>query len=176
MSAEQYANSYLKDEVKIIESSERQIIVPDLNIFEKALIYKYSEDGYQDLNEQLRSSNGENISKFGQLLYESIEKLPNFIGNVYRSINLNDIEYNKYLTAFQNDEIIIEPFFISTSRSQLIGNQFGRIRFEIFCQRGKNIESISKYASEKEVLINYNSQFRVIEVNEIKKHIKLIEI
>ena len=172
MTAEQYANIYLENELKIIENSDRKIVLPELTIFEKAIVYKYSEDGYQDLNEQLRLNQEKQIPIFGKILSECLAKLPNFTGNVYRSINLNDEEYNRYC----DNEIIVESFFISTSRSKLIGNQFGSFRFEIFSQTGKCIENISKFANEKEVVINYNTTFRVVSVNEINRQIQLIEI
>jgi hypothetical protein len=137
MTPEEYVSMYLENELKIIENSDRKNILPELTIYEKAIIYKYSEDGYQDLNEKLRISNGVNIPIFGKLLSECLGKLPNFVGNVYRSTSLTDEEYNRYLTAYLKDGLIIESFFISASRSRLIGNQFGNFRFEIFSQTGK---------------------------------------
>lgn len=171
MTAEEYANKYLENELKIIDNSDRKIVLPELTIFEKAIIYKYSEDGYQDLNEKLRVNKGKHIPTFGAILSECLEKLPNYTGNVYRSINLTDEEYKRYL----NNDTIIEPFFISTSRSQLIGNQFGNFRFEIFSQTGKCIENISKFSNEKEVVINYNKAFKVVSINEMNRQIQLIE-
>ena len=176
MTVEEYANKYLKNEVKIIGNSDREIILPELNIFEKAIIYKYSEDGYQDLNERLRISNGANMPIFGKLLSECLDKLPNFSDNIYRGVDLTTDEYSRYLEAYINDEIINEPFFISTSRSILVGNQFGNIHFEIFCQTGKNIESVAKHPMEKEILLGNNCKFRVVIANEIERKIKLIEI
>jgi ADP-ribosyltransferase exoenzyme len=176
MTPEEYANRYLENEIKIIENTDINNILPELTTHEKAIIYKYSEDGYQDLNEKLRISNGVNIPIFGKLLSECLEKLPNFVGNVYRSTNLTDEEYNRYLTAYLKDELIIESFFISTSRSRLIGNQFGNFSFEIFSQTGKCIENISKFYNEKEVVIKYNTSFRVISIDEINRQIQLIEI
>jgi ADP-ribosyltransferase exoenzyme len=176
MTTEEYANIYLENELKIIENSDRKIILPELTIFEKAIIYKYSEDGYQDLNEKLRISNGVNIPIFGKLLSECLDKLPNFVDNIYRGVNLISKEYNRYLKAYLNDEIINEPFFISTSRSLFVGNQFGNIHFEIFCRTGKNIESIAKHPLEKEILLGNNCKFRVVIPNEMEGKVKLIEI
>jgi hypothetical protein len=176
MTTEEYANIHLVNELKIIENSDRKIILPELTIFEKAIIYKYSEDGYQDLNEKLRISNGANIPIFGKLLSECLDKLPNFVDNIYRGVNLTSKEYNRYLEAYLSNEIIGEPFFISTSRSIFVGNQFGNIHFEIFCQTGKNIESIVKHPMEKEILLGNNCKFRVVMANEIEGKIKLIEI
>lgn len=116
------------------------------------------------------------MSIFGKLLSECLDKLPNFVDNIYRGVNLTNEEYNKYSQACLNNGIVNEPFFISTSRSIFVGNQFGNIHFEIFCQTGKNIESISKYPSEKEILLRNNCKFRVVTTNEIEGKIKLIEI
>ena len=176
MTAEEYANKYLENELKIIENSERKIVLPELTIFEKAIIYKYSDDGYEDLNENLRINNGANMPIFGKLLSECLDKLPNFVDNIYRGVYLTADEYSRYLDAYLNDEIINEPFFISASRSILVGNQFGNTHFEIFCRTGKNIESISKYPLEKEALLSNNCKFRVVTTNEIERKIQLIEI
>lgn len=176
MTVEEYANKYLENELKIIEGSNRKIVLPELTIFEKAIIYKYSEDGYQDLNEKLRISNGAILPIFGKLLAETLKKLPNFVDNIYRGVNLTKDEYGRYLEAFFNNEIICEPFFISTSRSIFVGNQFGNVHFEIFCRTGKNIERIAKHPLEKEILLSNNAKFRVVIPNGIKEKVKLIEI
>ena len=176
MTAEEYTITYLENELKIIENSDRNMVLPELTIFEKAIVYKYSEDGYQDLNERLRISKGADIPTFGKLLSECLDKLPNFIDNIHRGVNLTNKEYNRYLEAYLNDEIINEPFFISTSRSILVGSQFGNVRFEIFCRTGKNIESIAKHPLEREILLRNNCRFRVISANQIEGKIKLIEI
>ena len=86
MTSEEYANKYLENELKIIENSERKIVLPELTIFEKAIIYKYSDDGYQDLNENLRINNGANMPIYGKLLSECLDKLPNFVRNVWGQV------------------------------------------------------------------------------------------
>ena len=81
---EQYAKLYLQNEIKAIENSERISETKELDTFEKAIIYKYSTDGYISVNEQLRGSNGKNISELGLLLEEVLKKLPNYRGLVFR--------------------------------------------------------------------------------------------
>ena len=51
MTTEQYAKKYLFREIKEIEISNRLNVLTELTVYEKALILKYSEDGYEDLNE-----------------------------------------------------------------------------------------------------------------------------
>lgn len=85
MTVEEYATTYLENEIRIIENSYRKNILIQLNVFEKAIIYKYTEDGFDDLNESLRISKGEKINLFGKLLAEYLDKLPDFVGTVFRS-------------------------------------------------------------------------------------------
>jgi hypothetical protein len=54
MTTEKYAKKHLSREIQLIESSgERLNALPELTVYEKAIIFKYSEDGYLDLNEKL---------------------------------------------------------------------------------------------------------------------------
>lgn len=174
MTVEEYATTYLEREIKIIETSHRKDVVKQLNTFEKAIIYKYTDDGYDDLNETLRISKGENITLFGTLLAECLDKLPNFIGTVFRSENLARHEWEEYSLAFTNNSIITKHGFTSTSKSQLSANKFGNYRFEIFVQKGKNIEKIAKYDDEKEVVIRYDTNFMVVSI--FNNFIQLLEI
>ncbi len=176
MTVKDYAITYLDKEVTIIENSERRNVFPELSVFEKAVIYKYCEDGFLDLNESLRV--GKEINLFGLFLQEALDKLPNFVGTVYRGVNLSTKESQHYLIAYLNDDIITESFFVSTSRSPLIGHQFGEIHFEIFSQRGKPVELLAKYPVEKEIVFLCNTKFRVInfEENQGNSLIQLIEI
>ena len=73
-----------------------------------------------------------------------------------------------------NDSIITKHSFTSTSKSQLSANKFGIYRLEIFVQKGKDIEKIAKYDDEKEVIIRYNSNFRVVGI--FNNFVQLIEI
>jgi len=137
MTVEEYATTYLEREIKIIQTSHRKDVLTQLNVFEKAIIYKYTEDGFDDLNETLRISKGEKITLFGTLLAECLDKLPDFDEIAYRGINLTSIEFQKYLNAFENGESITEHFFISSSSSIYVGNSYGTVLFKIFSQKGK---------------------------------------
>ena len=174
MTVEEYATTYLENEIRIIENSYRKNVLTQLNVFEKAIIYKYTEDGFDDLNESLRISKSEKINLFGKLLAECLDKLPDFIGTVFRSENLAKNEWEEYLLAFTNDSIITKHSFTSTSKSQLSANKFGIYRLEIFVQKGKDIEKNAKYDDEKEVIIRYNSNFRVVGI--FNNFVQLIEI
>ena len=68
-------SSYLKHVEKKV-FSDAEILTQE----EIAVIYGYSEDRYEGLNEQLRRDFGEIKTEFGRELNAILEKLPNFDG------------------------------------------------------------------------------------------------
>ena len=168
--AEKYSKRYLTDEIKEIERSERNNETSILTVYEKAVVYKYSNDGFDSLNEDLRKTNGKNNSEFGKLLNSTLSKLNNYIGLVYRGANLTKSEIYKYIDANKVDKIFIEPTFISTSKSRLIAMEYrGNTLFRISSRTGKDIEKIAKFGihnpqNEQEVLFKPNSCFKVLEI------------
>ena len=165
MTTEEYAKEHLFREIKEIENSNRLNVLTELTVYEKAIIYKYSEDGYLDLNEKLRLSEGEDISIFGLILDECLRKLPDYQDVVYRGESLTDFELETYRLAFNNNELVRKYFFASSSESRSKAyewcNKKNRVLLEIFSFSGKAIELVSKYPAEKEILFRYNSDFWV---------------
>jgi len=168
--AEKYSKKYLKNEINEIQRRKAYKEISVLTIYEEAIIYKYSNDGFESLNENLRKTNGKNDSEFGKLLNSALSKLENYIGLVFRGVNLTENEINKYIAANKDDNILIEPTFISTSKSRLIAMEYrGNTLFRIFSKRGKEIEKIAKFGAhnpqnEREVLFKPNSGFKVLEI------------
>lgn len=168
--AEKYSKKYLNNEINEIERSERNSEILSLTIYEKAIIFKYSNDGFEYLNESLRKTNGENDSEFGKLLNSALAKLDNYSRLVFRGANLTKSEINKYITANKDDKILIEPTFISATKSRLIAMEYGgNTLFRIFSQTGKEIEKIAKFGvhnfqNEREVLFKPNSRFNVLQI------------
>jgi hypothetical protein len=58
MSVERYAKRYLTDEVKNIAGSYRNNSLAQLTLYEKAVIYKYTNNGYEGINQALCDSKG----------------------------------------------------------------------------------------------------------------------
>lgn len=168
MNAEEYAKRYLSLEIKDIERSPINDY-GELSIYEKALIYKYSKDGYEDLNEYLRISKGGN-SDYGKLLNKCLNKLPDFEGLVYRCVDLTISEMQIYIDAASQNTLVTEYSFVSTSKSELTANSFGRkVKFIIYSRTGKEIEKFAKFGlhnppNEKEVLFKTGKSFNVLEV------------
>lgn len=170
--SEQYARRQLEREVSEIRKSPRIEEHLELTLYEKAFIYKYSEDGYESVNEALRKSCGKENTEFGDLLTKCLDKLPNYEGLVYRSANLSKVEREKYIVAFSSNKTLIEQTFVSTSKSRLIAMAFnGNTLFRMFSKTGKAIEKIAKFGvhnppNEKEVLFRPNRPFRILEIEE----------
>jgi len=173
---EKYASEKLFWEINEITNSERLKELPKLNVYEKAIVFKYSNDGFEDLNESLRINKGKNLTEFGKLLDTVLLKLSDFEGLVFRKVFLSKSELEKYIAAYKEKKIITEQTFISTSKSRLIAMEFkGNTFFRIYSKTGKEIEKIAKFGihsppNEKEVLFAPNKQFQVLEVNELESY------
>ncbi|GAA3976196.1 ADP-ribosyltransferase [Mucilaginibacter dorajii] len=165
---DEYVHQYCSRE--LIEVQKKLVNTDLLRLEEHALIYRYTEDAYETLNEQLRLSGGQNSSDFGKFLNKTLAKLPDYEDIVYRAVNLTAFELQKYLDAYSNNTILVEHAFISASKSKAIAYQFGNsCQFRIFSRNGKDIEAFAKYGlyhpqNEKEVLFKPNSRFIILEV------------
>lgn len=178
MNVEEYAKKYLTLELHEIVSSPINDY-EELSIYEKALIYKYSSDGYEDLNEHLRISKG-GTNYYGKLLNQCLNKLPNFGGLVHRCVNLTTAELQVYIDAEHQNNVVMEYPFISTSKSELTAHSYGRnVKFTIYSKTGKEIEKFAKFGlhnppNEKEVLFKSGRSFNVLEVTKERGYTLII--
>lgn len=169
-SIEKYSKDYLASEILEVTNSNRNNDFPELSLYEKSIIYKYTNDGFEDINESLRSSEGKIFNDFGTFLNRSLNKLPNFDGLVYRAAQLTEAEIERYRVANRDNSILKECSFMSTSKSRLIAMAYrGNVVFRISSRTGKDIEKISKFGeygfgNEKEVLFRANRKFKVLEL------------
>ncbi len=167
---EEYSKNNLKFEISEIQITIRNSELTQLTVYEKAIIYKYSSDGFEVINELLRKSKGRKCDEFGTYLKLSLSKLPNFEGLVYRGAHLSKVELNRYIDSFKHNSLVTEYSFISTSKSRLIAMSFkGNVLFRMFSRTGKDIERITKfgifgYPNEKEVLFSPNRKFRILDI------------
>jgi hypothetical protein len=114
-------SSYLRHvERKVFSDSE--ILTKE----EIAVIYAYTDDKSEGLNEQLRRDLGKINTEFGEELDKILEKLPNFEGKVFKGASLSKSRLAVYEDAYENDKPIIDHVFESTSKSELIAKAFIR--------------------------------------------------
>ncbi len=181
MTTKKYAKEYLYREIREIENNIDLNAIPDLTVYEKAIIFKYSEDGYEDLNEKLRLSKGRDISDFGILLNECLSKLPDYQGIVYRGDEISKLEFDKYVLCYENVIPYHEFSFFSTSKSkskayERCKGRGYRILFKILSKKGKDIERFSKYKTDREVLLQINSIFNVDLIEKVERETNFYRI
>mgnify|MGYP000539145833 CR=1 FL=1 len=150
----------------------------ELNVYEEVLIYYYSKEGYEPINENLRDDNNDIHEAY---LNQTLSKLKDYKSIVYRGAKLSKTQINIYKKAEKDDTIITEKAFTSTSKSILTANQYSKANtvFTIMSKTGKEIEEFSFFGNkspqnEKEVLFKSKTQFRVLEVNESDTVIKIM--
>ena len=176
----EYVNKYLARELKEIQTSYRATEITELDVYEKAIIYKYTEDGYEVLNFLLRS--GDKINKFGTYLSNTLDKLPDYRLLCYRATKINNLD--KYYESLQTGTPLTEKSFLSCTKSRVTAFLFSQSPlFIILSKHGKDIEKIAKFGiysgqNEKEIVFKPNSKFRVLDIQEDENRftIKLEEV
>jgi len=178
-STEEFVKQRLPDFLQKVEKNKIGEDISELNIYEKTLIYYYSIEGYEQLNEDLRDGKD---SVYGNYLNQALEKLPNYEEESYRGVSLSPTKIDFYKKVAENDDEIIEPAFFSSSKSMRTAQSYsrGNTVFIIASKTGKEIEQLSFYGSqnpqnEKEVLFKSKSKFKVIRVND-SQNITLISL
>lgn len=180
MSSKTYSQKYLIHECREIQASKRHAFHPELTLSEKALIYKYSDDGYLKLNEKLRSNKGKNTAVFGKLLVKALGKLNDYSSLTYRKVQLTRGQQNIYKKASDTGLYVKEPAFSSTSKIKDLAILFpGNTLFIINSKTGKDIEKIAKFGyedpyNEYEVLFLPNREFEVLEIDDSISDLLLI--
>lgn len=166
-----YVHEHLAESFKIIQKTGRQQVLPHINDFQKAIIYKYTDDGYEDINDQLRQQKP--ITKLGKFLIDSLLPLDEYKGLCYRSIKCSKLHLEKYAKAFVEDSIITESSFLSCSKTKNLAFLFSASpMFIINSKKGRDIELIAKYGhfsnqNEKEIVFLPNTQFKVLDIQEL---------
>jgi NAD:arginine ADP-ribosyltransferase len=167
MELEEYVKKNLPNALNSIIQSERVHELPNLTIYEKAIIFAYTDarsNQHQALNERLWASRGTEISEFGLFLETTLDKLEPYSDMVFRGVQEDYCDVGKYIRAFDNKTIVTEYAFISASLIQGVAQGFGRILFRIYSKNGKIIEKVSKFEREREVLFKRNTSFKVVKV------------
>ncbi len=166
---EKYVKKNLPEILTEILVTYRKSEAIELTNFEKALIYKYSDDEYEFVNNHLRNNKGQ-FNDFGKILNKSLGKLPDYTKLCFRAVKLNSNVIQKYEDALKSSSKITEYSFLSCSTSRLVAMQFNHnVLFRIQSKKGKDIQKIAKFGidsgqNEKEILFKANSKFYVLEV------------
>jgi len=165
----QYVLTYLPEEYA--EVLARGSVLPPLDELECTIVYKYSKDGYIDLNGWLRDQKNEGLPEFGEHLRGSLVKLPSYKGLAYRGVNLTTGQMQLYQDHLKSGKPLKEHPFLSTSRRRTLAMQFGiRPLFIIHSKNGKLVENYTRFGTgspfnESEVIFLNSSTFIVADIS-----------
>jgi hypothetical protein len=158
---------------RVVQSGRRAKAFPHLDIIDKAVIYHYSDEGYEALNRQLHASSGNNNTLFGQGLAAALAKLPAYVGLVSSGVFLQPAQLHYYRARAQDGQPVSWPAFLSASQKDTIARQYlysseKNCLFVIQSRTGRPIAELSKYGvdgqNEYEVLFVPHTRFEVLEV------------
>jgi hypothetical protein len=137
---------------------------------ELVAIAYYTASGYQSLNAALRSGDLGKFKPIADALNSALSKLPSYSGTVYRGCMLT----SELCEIHQPGAVIQYSGFTSTASEK--GRAWDGAQFEIRGKRGVNIDLISSWPGEREVLFPSGSFFRVLEMDKVKNRIVMEEI
>ncbi|WP_227834241.1 ADP-ribosyltransferase [Nocardia macrotermitis] len=132
---------------------------------ERDALEAYAGSAYNEINRHLR--HGEEMGWVSpetiDLIRSGLEKLPNHVGTVKRSIMLSPEEMEKFWYNNRVGNIVEDPGFVSTSKTRFKWNP--NVKLTIKSATGKDISFVRPpgMRGEQEVLIPDGRQFRVLD-------------
>jgi len=109
-----------------VQTGPRATALPELTVAEKALLYHYSEDGYEALNDGLHTHPGPNDSLLGKGLVAALKKLSPYEGQVLSGVWLRASELQFYRGCALTATPVQWPAFLSTTLKPGMAMQFLR--------------------------------------------------
>ena len=140
---------------------------------EQALINNYSKQGYQKLNKELRSEHpSEQAVQYNSMLEQALNRLPNYEGETYRAIGIDNVEvFLGDLTGQQEEKGFIQfSTPLSTSERKEVTSKFGgNVLIKIKSKNGKQIKDFARFKNEDEVLMKSSSRYKIQGKPKMKK-------
>lgn len=135
----------------------------DLSEAELVAINAYTGTYYRTLNGALRSGDAisaARVEPFRSMLNAALDKMPVYEGLTKRGAYLDATA----MSGLEVGKVLKEQAFLSTSYGD--GAFDGNVRYVIYSKNGKNIERLSSFSSEQEVLFKAGTEFEIIDVIE----------
>ena len=120
---EKLVETYFKSDYEEFLKRKQGEFITTLSLHEKVLVYKYTKDYYEDLNEALRDGKE---PESAQYLNEVLRKLPDYRDLVFRGTELSEAKKEHFRLRLESGELYTEPAFFSATKSELIANEFSR--------------------------------------------------
>lgn len=165
--------------LRVVQAGGYATALPQLSAAEKALLYHYTEDGYEALNAGLHDTPFAPLPAVGQALAAILAKLPPHVGQAFSGVWLRPSELQFYRACVLAGTAVRWPAFLSASTEVSIAMQFLRTAsknclFVIRSRSGCLIEAVSKYGlhgqapgqNEHEILFRPQTEFDVLAVSE----------
>ena len=143
---------------------------------EKSSINAYTRDGYIGVNGYLRGTKKGDIIQSGAYSYspkeillhsnnlsKALSRLPNYEGDVLRTLGFSHYSWSKIKSTFEIGNIFTDKGFMSSSRNSRFKWGGGDIivKMRIKSKTGKDISKLSaqRFKNESEIMFNKNTSF-----------------
>lgn len=126
------------------------------------LVHSYTNDLFQNLNDDIRAGKKGVTDFVTNKLNQTLDKLPNTKGDVFRGISVNDP--SGFANSLKNAGSFKFDSFTSTTTSKSKAKEFTTknksVIFEIKSKTGKNVAKLSSQKDEDEVLFKAGTRFK----------------
>lgn len=138
----------------------------DIRPAESLGMYEYTGNFYKDINPYLRSGRIPPDADFDtsiRVINSGLDKLKTYKGVVYRGADLSSEVIDEYKKALKTGKPFVEKHYLSTSKDR--EKAFTKnTKYQITSKTGAEIEEISQFGSEKEILFKEGTKFKILEV------------
>lgn len=143
-----------------------------LSRHEALSIISYTSALYERLNKSLRTGKASQSElHFARGLDKALDKMPVYSYTTYRTVQLTKQDIARYAIG----SIVEERQFTSTSKTQDKIGFRGNVKFIIHGKTGRDIEEISLYPYEREVLFKTRKRFKVLDAK-TENHFTIITL
>ena len=164
-----------KDEInarkrELYANKKEELKAKGLTIKEEAAVVRYISPDSYSLNDKLRRNANSELTdiekEWTRNLDAALEKLPNYNGNLNRSVTFSfEEEAQKFFDEFDVEKEYIPKQYLSTTKKGVYNDD---AQVQIFIQNAKNGKDLRGLNDmENEVLYPYMAKFKVI--NKIKE-------
>ena len=172
--------------VATLMAGDNAVIEAGLTAKHVAALQAYTGEAFRDMNRALRSGEALPVESQSMAvgLSSALRRLPRWEGTVWRGLPVQSIERLEEFDNGLHGGSLRFPAFTSTSTAKSVAEWYGghgpRVVFEIKCKKGAYLgrhsaaASTPKSVTEREVLFERGSMFRVLNTERIGDVLKVL--
>lgn len=133
---------------------------------EAKVLYAYTTSAYDGINKQLYSGKpSANVKSYESALNETLDKLPNYTGQVIRDYTPTNQTSAELISSYANKvgKSVTFDGFLSTSKDENFSFG-GKVKYNITSKTGKLIQDLTSHVREQEVLFGSGTMFNITKV------------